>query len=551
MEDIKWVINRLGLYWHYILISLLGSIFEATGTAGISLLIKSLVDKIFLLKDGGEILKIVLMLMALVLLSQLGNFLTSFFSALYTEKEMVKLRKEAFTKLLRADYSAFLGVLPGEFASRVLSDMQLYKNLIGSYVVKLIRDPITVIFLIGVLLYRDWLLTLALGLLIPVHFATVKYFGGKRGKYIERTQKGFAHVTDKVFSSFVGFESIRSFKAQETFEKIFNLLNKTLFRSSLKSHLYFALNSVFNYTFGYSVVALVIIYGGYRIAEGSITPGDFISYLTALVFLQNPLMEAQKGIMEFRSSLPVVARIRELLNLREEYDGHVSIKEYKKEIVVDNLRVNLGKRELLKNINLRITKGEKLGIMGDTGSGKSTLLRVLSGLLPYSGSVKLDGVELRDIKREDLRDILLLLSQDSFVYPGTVRENLLIAGEKEDRKLLEALRLAACDFVKNLDQYVDPKSLSGGEKQRLALARVFLKSPQIILLDEATSALDAKREEEILNNLFKTFEDRTFLIVAHRFSNLLRCDRVIVIREGSIVFEGEPREAIDYFLQSP
>lgn len=551
MENIKWIFNRLVPYWHYILLSLLGSIFEATGTAGVSLLIKSLVDKIFLLKEGEEIIKIVLMLMALVLLSQLGNFMTAFFSSLYTEKEMVKQRAEAFKKLLRVDYSAFLGVLPGEFASRVLSDMNLYKNLIGSYVVKLIRDPITVIFLIGVLLYRDWILTLSLGLLIPVLFFTLRYFGGKRGKYIEKTQRGFADVTDKVFNSFVGFESIRSFKAQGIFENIFSHLNRILFRSSLKSHFYSALNSVFNYTFGYFVVALVIIYGGYRIVEGNLTPGDFISYLTALVFLQNPLMEVQKGIMEFRSSLPVVARIRELLSLEEEKEGNISFKEFKGEITIEKLRVKFQERELLKHINLKILKGEKVGIMGDTGSGKSTLLRVLSGLLPYEGSIRLDGIELSQVKKEDLRDLVLFLSQDSFVYPGTVRENLSIAGISEEDKLWQALKLASCDFVNSLDQYIEPKSLSGGEKQRLSLARVFLKSPQIILLDEATSALDARKEEEILNNLFKVFEDRTFILVAHRFSNLLRCDRVIVLRDGRVVFEGKPKEAIEYFLQSP
>ncbi|MFN7065399.1 MAG: ABC transporter ATP-binding protein [Aquificaceae bacterium] len=544
------MLNRLKDYWHYLLLSLLGSVFKATGTAGISLLIKSLVDNILLLKEGGEILKIVLMLMGLVLINQLGNFMVSFFSALYGEIEMKRLREEAFKGLLKADYSAFLGVSPGEFASKVISDMNLYRNLISSYVVKLAKDPITGLFLVGVLLYRDWLLTLSLLILAPMLFFAVRYFGGKRGKHIERAQEGYAGVADRLFSSFVGFESIRSFKAQDIFEKLFEQLNKRLFRSNLKSELYFALNSVFNYTFGYSVVALVILYGGYRIVEGSLTPGDFISYLTALVFLQNPLMESQKGFMEVRAALPVVQRVREVLNLKEENLGHLSIKRFDEEFVVENLKVEVKDKLLLRNINLRVSRGERMGIMGDTGSGKSTLLRALAGLLPYQGSVRLDGIELKDIKKQDLRRLLLFLSQEPFVFPGTVEENLLMAGEDTEEKLWEALRLAGCDFVKDLRQYVEPKRLSGGERQRLALARVFLKSPQILLLDEATSALDAKKEEEVLNNLFERFRDRTFLIVAHRFSNLLRCDRVLVLREGRIVFEGKPKEAIDYFLHS-
>uniref|UniRef100_A0A7C2ZQD5 ABC transporter ATP-binding protein n=1 Tax=Hydrogenobacter sp. TaxID=2152829 RepID=A0A7C2ZQD5_9AQUI len=551
MEHIKWIFARLRIYWHFILLSLIGSLLEAGGTAGVSLLIKSLVDKVFLLKEKEEIFKVILSLIAFVLLAQMGNFMVSFFSALYTELEMKKLRQEAFKKLLKADYSAFLGFSPGEFASRVISDMNLYKNLIGSYIIKVFRDPLTTVFLLGVLFYRDWILTLNLALLVPVLAFAIKYFGGKKGKHIKRTQEGYAGITDRLFSSFSGFESIRSFKAQGMFERLFEQLNKNLFRSSLKSELYSALNSVFNYTFGYMVVALVIFYGSYRITEGSLTPGDFLSYLTALVFLQNPLIGAQKGIMELRSALPVINRIRELLNLEEEREGNLRLESFKSDIRVENLWVNLGEEKLLKGINLKIAKGEKLGIMGDTGSGKSTFLRVLAGLLPYQGNIRLDGFELNQIRKEDLREIILLLSQEPFVFPGTVRENLIMAKEKPEEDLWKALKLAGCDFVKSLDQQVSPKSLSGGERQRLALARVFLKSPDIILLDEATSALDAKKEEEVLNNLFENFKDKTFILVAHRFSNLLRCHRVVVLKEGRVVFDGKPKEAIEFFLQSP
>ncbi|MCS6997870.1 MAG: ABC transporter ATP-binding protein [Aquificaceae bacterium] len=550
MEHIKWVLLRLKAYLHFIFLSLCGSLLEAGGTAGVSLLIKSLVDKVFLLREEEELLKVVLSLLGFVFIAQLGRLTSAFFSALYTELEMKKLREEAFGKLLRADYSAFLGFSPGEFASRVISDMNLYRNLIGSYGVKLIREPTTVLFLVGVLLYRDWFLTLSLFLLLPLLAFAVKYFGKKRGKHLKRSQEGYAEVADRLFSSFSGFESIRSFRAQPLFERLFRELSRALFRSGLRSEVYFALNSVFNFTFGYSVVALVILYGGFRIAEGSLTAGDFLSYLTALLFLQTPLMETQKGFMEFRASLPVVGRIREVLSLEEERAGRFSFEALGEGIEVENLRVSVGGRLLLKGVNLKIRKGEKLGLMGDTGSGKSTLLRVLAGLLPYEGSVRVGGLELADINREDLREAFLFLSQEPFIFPGTVRENLLLAGEKEE-ELIRALQLSECDFVKSLDQPLNPKSLSGGEKQRLALARVFLKSPQLLLLDEVTSALDARKEERVLDNLFTHFRDSTFILVAHRFSNLLRCDRVLVMKEGLVVFEGKPKEAIDFFLQSP
>ncbi|MCS7171471.1 MAG: ABC transporter ATP-binding protein/permease [Aquificaceae bacterium] len=550
MRHIKWVLLRLKSYWHFILLSLLGSVLEASGTAGISLLIKSLVDKVFLLKEEEELLRIVITLLGFVLLAQFGKFLGAFFSNLYTELEMKRTRGEAFEKLLKADYSAFLGTPPGDFASRVISDMSLYRNLIGSYSIKLLKEPVVVIFLFGVLIYRDWLLTLSLFLLLPLLVFAVKYFGKKRGKYIKRAQESYAEVTERLFSSFSGFESIRSFMVQSMFEKVFKDLNRALFKSSLRSEVYFSLNSVFNFTFGYLVVALVILYGGYRIAEGGLTAGDFLSYLTALLFLQNPLMETQKGFMELRSNLPVVERVMGITSLKEEKDGTKSLDTFRKYIRVESLRVLVNGHELLKGVSLELSKGEKLGIMGSTGSGKSTLLRALVGLVSYEGNISIDDLELSEIRREDLRRCFLFLSQEPFIFPGTVRENLLaVEGKEED--LWRALKLAGCDFVTDLDQPINPKSLSGGEKQRLAIARVFLKSPDLLLLDEATSALDAKREQEVLNNLFSNFQDKTFVLVAHRFTNLLRCDRVIVMKDGYVVYEGKPKDAIEFFLQSP
>ncbi len=551
MEHIKWVLLRLKTYWLFILLSLLGSILEASGTAGVSLLIKSLVDKVFMLREGGQLVPLVLELMAFVLLSQLGNFSTEFFSSLYTERELKRLREEAFLRLLKADYSALSRVSAGELAGRVLSDLSLYKNLIGAYAVKLIREPFMVLFLVGVLLYRDWLLTLSLGVLTPVLILAVRYFGGKRGKHIKRAQEGQAHVADRLYSSFTGFESIRSFNAQDRFLKLFSELSALLYRASLKSQVYFALNSVFNYSFGYMVVALVIIYGGYRTAQGSLTPGDFISYITALVFLQKPLTELQKGFVEVRSSLPVIKRIRELLSLEEERSGSMELKTFNF-LSVENLRVYVSGKEIIKNLSFTVRRGEKLGIMGDTGSGKSTLLKTLAGFFDYEGSVSVDGMELRDIRKESLRDHFLYLPQEPLILPGSVRANLLMAKEPaSDEELLKALRLAGCDFIESLEQEVSWRGLSGGERQRLVLARVFLKPAEVLMLDEATSALDAKKEQEVLKNLFEAFKDKTFLVVAHRFSNLLLCDRVLVLRDGTLAFEGKPKEAIDFFLQSP
>jgi len=171
--------------------------------------------------------------------------------------------------------------------------------------------------------------------------------------------------------------------------------------------------------------------------------------------------------------------------------------------------------------------------------------------VPYEGQVYYDEKELREINLSTLRSKIAYLSQESFVLSGTVRENLLIANPNAtEEEMWEALRLSACNFVESLDEIVDKESrmLSGGESQRLALARLFLKKPEVLLLDEATSALDAQTESLVLKNLFEKFPDTTFIVVAHRFSNILACQRALVLKDGELIFDGEPKRAIEVFL---
>jgi ABC-type bacteriocin/lantibiotic exporters, contain an N-terminal double-glycine peptidase domain len=315
--------------------------------------------------------------------------------------------------------------------------------------------------------------------------------------------------------------------------------------------LYSSFNSTFNYSVGYLATALLLFYGGLKVLEGSLTFGELVSYLTALMLIQMPLVETQKGIVEVKASLPVVQRLRQVLDLEEEMEKGVEFVGLKEGINVQRLSVSIDGRDILKGVSFSIRKGERVAVMGSTGSGKSTLLRVLCGFVPYEGQVYYDEKELREINLSTLRSKIAYLSQESFVLSGTVRENLLIANPNAtEEEMWEALRLSACHFVESLDEIVDKESrmLSGGESQRLALARLFLKKPEVLLLDEATSALDAQTESFVLRNLFEKFPDTTFIVVAHRFSNILACERALVLKDGELIFDGEPKRAIEVFL---
>jgi ATP-binding cassette subfamily C protein/subfamily B ATP-binding cassette protein MsbA len=551
MEHLIWVIKRLRNYYPYILLALFGVLLESVSTAGISLMVKKLVDEGMLLRSWEGLTFGTLLLLGLALAQQLGNFLVSYYTNAYAEKEAKELRRLVFEKLLKSSFLSVRGYSLGEYTTRVLSDLKLYRDLIGSSVVKLVRDPATVLLLFGVLLYRDWKLTLTLLALLPIIALSVEYFGRKKGKHLRRSQESLEKLINKLGDVFRGYESIKTLPAQKLLLGWFRDINENAYRAGLRMALYSSFNSTFNFSVGYLATALLLFYGGLKVLEGSLTFGELASYLTALTLIQMPLVETQKGIVEVKASLPVVQRLRQVLDLEEEMEKGVEFVGLKEGINVQRLSVSIDGRDILKGVSFSIRKGERVAVMGSTGSGKSTLLRVLCGFVPYEGQVYYDEKELREINLSTLRSKIAYLSQESFVLSGTVRENLLIANPNAtEEEMWEALRLSACNFVESLDEVVDKESrmLSGGESQRLALARLFLKKPQVLLLDEATSALDAQTESLVLKNLFEKFPDTTFIVVAHRFSNILACERALVLKDGKLIFDGEPKRAIEVFL---
>ncbi|ADC88919.1 ABC transporter related protein [Thermocrinis albus DSM 14484] len=550
MSNVKWLLFRFKKHWVLLLLALLGSLFESVGVAGVSLLVKRLVDGVFLMKSFWKLVQTVGYLYLLVLLGQLGNFMVSYFTGLMAEREVREIREQAFEKLMGSHYLYVKGISIGDVLTRLLSDLRLYRDLVGSYAVKLFRDPFTVILLLAVLFYRDWRLTLLLALFLPVMFFSIRYFGGKKDKHTKKLQEDTADAASGIKESLRGVETIKAFMAEKVMIGWFQQQSRKLYERSIKLVLYSSWNTVFNYLFGYTVVSLLIFYGGYMVVKGYMTPGDFISYLTALVMLQKPLMEVQKGFTEVRGSISVVSRLREVLNLPQERDEGYLFRGLKEEIRIEDLRVKLGDEDILRHITLRIKAGQKVGIIGSTGSGKSTFLRTLAGFVPYMGKILLDGVDLSLFKPSSFRSNIGFLTQESFVLSGSVRDNLLIAKrDATEEEMWRALRMALCDFVTDLDEKVGEggRDLSGGEKQRLALARLFLKEPSIIFLDEPTSALDTVTEQQVLKNILMAFPKATVFMVAHRPSSLSICDRVLVMEDGQIVFDGDVTSALNFF----
>ncbi len=545
MKEIKWIIKHGKRHIPLILVALFGSLIESVSTAGITLLVKKVVDDVFILKNTETLFFISASLVGLALTMQLGFFISSYSVNAMGEGIIADLREKIFNKLLHVPYSFFIKHPAGDLMSRISNDLSLLKQIINEHLPKLVRDPLIAIALISVLIYRDVALTLILFVTLPLLIYMVKYFGGKKGKHTKLAQEKSSEVMQIFSQTIHGSENIRVFSFQERLLDTFKKFNKQVKKFSLKMIAYMLGNTALNYVFGYVIVAGVFLYGGYRIIEGHITAGDFLSYLTALFMIQVPITNSQKAIMNIKASLPLIARIDFLLNLEEEKGGSKIFKGIEEKIVFKDVYVRIDGKILLREINLEIKKGEKIGIVGHTGSGKSTLVKLLPRLINYEGRIEIDNTELCEFSLDSLREKIAFASQDIFLFNDTIRNNLLIIKpDATERELFNALNLALCEFVFRLKNGIDTVigekglTLSGGERQRLALARLFLKDPDIVILDEVTSALDSETERKLLKNIFETFKDKTLLIVAHRFSNIQDCDRIIVMKGGRIVQEG-------------
>ena len=545
MENLKWVLRRLLPHTPLIALSIAGSIMQSAGATSITLLVKNVVDEVFIIRDYPSLIKTVLLILGSAVLMQSGYFIAKYTIVLASEKTLLSLREELFTKLMRVHYSFFIKHPAGDLISRIVNDIERIKGILTDQIPVLLREPFVAMGLVGVLLYRDPILAVLLLIALPVMAYMVKFFGRKKGKHTRRTQEGMADLTQILSQTLMGVENIKVFSAENRVMEAFRNFNRRIFKASVKSEFYITANTALNYTFGYTVVAGVFFYGGYRIINGALTPGDFVSFLTALFLIQPPLLATQKSLMGIKGNLPIVSRLKEVLELEEERGGTKTFSGLREWISFRDVSVEVEGKNILQNINLEIKRGEKLGIVGQTGSGKSTLVKIVPRLIDYKGSVSLDGTELKDFELVSLRSSIGMSTQENFLINASIKENVLIAKPgASDKEVLNALELAVCDFVWELERGIDTVvgergfTLSGGERQRIALARVFLKNPDIVILDEATSALDLATEKRVLKNIREFFADKTLLIVAHRITNISDCDRIIVLKEGRIVEEG-------------
>jgi len=519
---------------------------------------KTLIDEVIPSKDTDSLTYLLIVVCTALLFQSISSFSLTRLLSVEAQLLISILRANVQQKLLKLPIRFFDNNKSGALVSRVMTDVEGVRNLVGTGLVQLIGGSITAIISLVILIRINSQMTLFV--LVPVLiFAVIalKAFGYIRPIFRARGKIN-AEVTGRLTETLNGIRVIKGFNAEEQEKKVFEKGVDELYQNVKKSLTATAfMTSASTFLLGLASAGIMGM-GGYFIMNNTMTYGEFVSFTLFLGFMIAPIVQMSNIGSQLTEAFAGLDRTQELMNLPEEnnpkerslklnkIEGNVSFKDIS--FSYDD------KTEVLHTISFEAPKGSVTALVGSSGSGKSTIAGLATAFLnPSSGQVLIDGIDLSQVDLKSFRSQLGVVLQDDFLYEGTIRENILFPRpDATEKELLEAVEGAYVnEFTDRFDQGLDTLigergvKLSGGQRQRISIARALLAKPKIVILDEATSNLDTQSEAFIQKSLGILMKDRTTFVIAHRLSTIQKADQILVIEEGDIVERGKHAELIE------
>ena len=539
-------------------ISIFGMILAAATEVALPVVIKPFLDGTFIDKDPTLMTWTPIALVLIFLVRGVGGFIAQYASAWVGNKMVMDLREEMFEKILVLPLKYFHEHSSGSQLSKFTFDVSLVQYAATQVITVFVKDSLTVIGLLGYLIYLDWKLTLISLIMLPPIALVVRYFNGRLRWASRETQDSVGTVTEVVQESIDCNKVVKIFSGQEAERKRFFEASNKLRRLLMKQTMAVAANVPIVQLIASIATAVVIYYVMGQVRVGEITVGGFVSYLAALLMLTSPIKRLT-GIMEhLQRGLAACESVFGLIDEESEEDeGTVELDSVRGEIVFDGVCFKYPGADVyaLEEIDLTIKPGESVAIVGSSGSGKTTLANMLPRFFsPTKGRVFVDGQEIAAITLKNLRSNIALVSQEVALFNDSVVANIIYgsAAEAEPQRIIDAADGAfATEFINKLadgfESGVGEKGmkLSGGQRQRLAIARTLFKDAPIVIMDEATSALDAASEKLVKEAFERLRQGRTTIIIAHRFSTIENVDRIVVMDSGRIVEVGTHDELMN------
>jgi ATP-binding cassette, subfamily B, bacterial MsbA len=512
-------------------------------------IVKYVMDDVFVKKDLRMLYIIPPGIVLLFFATGLFYYLQAYFMGFVGQRVVTDIRNLVFVNLQKQPLSFFDKTPTGQSISRIMNDVSLIQSTVSDSVTAILVDIFSIIGLIGVVFYRDWKLATISFIVLPFAIYPIVSFGKKLRKVGTNIQKSAARLTSFLHETITGQRIVKAF-SMETYENgRFEGENEGMFRIIMKRTKLRALSHPIMEIIGGIAVALVIWYGGKEVIAGRSTPGDFMSFTAALLFLYEPIKRLNKENHNVQQGLAATQRVFEIIDRKPEIEdkpGAIELKKVEGVIELRNVYFKYDEKMVLKNINLRIEKNEVIALVGESGVGKTTLANLIPRFYDISeGQLEIDGIDIRNVTLTSLRKNVALVTQDVILFNDSIRNNIAYGVTPDQERLERAATMAfahefVVKFAKGYDTIVGEKGvrLSGGQKQRIAIARALYKDAPILILDEATSSLDAVSEIEVQRALENLMKGRTTIIIAHRLSTIVNANRIIVLEKGMIVQEG-------------
>lgn len=542
----------------FILASLCMVVVAGTNGA-MALLVKPVMDDIFISQNKEMLLLIPGVAILVFFLKGAGSYGSEYLMNFIGEKIIRYFRDALYFKITDLPISFIHKQKTGNLMSRITNDVNVVKGMVSTAVINVFRDFFSVIVFLCVIFYRDWKLALGAFIVLPIAFYPIVLFGRRVRKFSTGTQETMADVTTFLHETFTGAKVIKIFNLQKFEKDRFRQKTRELFRLELKKIVAKALSSPVMEFLGGLGIAFIIWFGGMRVINGTSTPGTFFSFLTAVMMLYDPVKKLSKLNNTIQEGVAATQRIFDILEQKtdiiEKKDaGELSGR--KLDVCFEHVGFSYNKDEgpALTNINLAVAPGEVLALVGMSGGGKTSLVNLIPRLYDTTkGSVMIGGQDVRDLTIESLRDHISIVTQEPILFNESVRENIRYGKmDATDAQIEKAARAAyAYDFVQAFPKGFDTvigelgSRLSGGEKQRICIARALIKDAPILILDEATSALDSQAERVVQKALENLMKGRTSFVIAHRLSTIDYASRIILLKNGIIAEKGTHKELMD------
>lgn len=518
---------------------------------------KYLIDDVIVNNDFDKLYTIIFVVAGAILIQAITSFLLTKLLSVEAQHLIAQLRVKVQQKILSLPVSFFDNSKSGELVSRIMTDVEGVRNIVGTGLVQLVGGTLTAVISLVLLIKISPMMTAYV--LVPVAifgFVAMKAFGFIRPIFRERGKIN-AEVTGRLTETLNGVRVVKGFNAEQQEIKSFETGVEKLFLNIKKSLTSTALiTSSATFLLGLASTGIMGI-GGYMIMNNELTFGDFLAFTLYLGFMIAPIVQMSNIGSQLTEGFAGLDRTEEIMNMESEHDREervIELEAVNGDIAFENVSFAYEQdKEVIHNINIQAPKGSVTALVGSSGSGKSTIASLVSSFLtPHSGKITIDGKDLSTVTLNSYRKHLGVVLQDDFLFEGTIRENIIFPRPNASEEAIQAAVKAAYvneftdRFEKGLETVIGERGvkLSGGQRQRIAIARAVLADPKILILDEATSNLDTESEALIQASLGNLMQGRTTFVIAHRLSTIRKADQILVIENGEIKEKGNHDELI-------